>query len=57
MSSRNTQWDNLQQTGEGTWTYNQDNLSYDIAVDPLTELSVRYNGLGTLTEWTNLDLL
>ena len=57
MSSRNTQWDNLQQGGEGTWTYNQDNLSYDIAVDPLAELSVRYNGLGTLTEWTNLDLL
>jgi hypothetical protein len=57
MSSRNTQWDNLQQTGEGAWTYNQDNLAYNTLLDPLTELSVKYNGLGSLTEWTNLDLL
>lgn len=57
MSSRNTSWNNLQQSGEGSWTYDEVGFSYDTELDPLTALSVVYNGLGEITVWDNLDLI
>lgn len=57
MSSRNTQWENLQQTGVGTWTYNQAGFAYDQEFSLQETLQVAYNYLGDSTVWTNLDLL
>jgi hypothetical protein len=57
MSSRNTQWDNLQQTGEGEWLMGQDNITAGMDKDLLTGLTVYAGALGDFTQWTNLDLL
>lgn len=57
MSSRNTIWDNLPQTGESSWIYNQELFTYDQLLDPLASLSVKYNGIGGITVWENLDLI
>ena len=57
MSSRNTQWDNLQQTGEGEWLAGQDNITAGMDKDLLTGLTVYAGALGNFTQWTNLDLL
>ena len=57
MSSRNTQWENIQQTGVGTWTYNQEGFDYNQDLSLQETLSVAYNFLGDSTVWTNLDLL
>lgn len=57
MSSRDTQWDYLQKVGKGSWTYNQSEITYNQLLDPINSLSVVYNGLGEVTEWTNIDLL
>lgn len=57
MSSRNTRWDNIPQQGEGSWEYDQDQITYDQLLDPLALLDLKYNGIGDLTVWTNLDLI
>lgn len=57
MSSRNTQWNNLEQVGDGTWTYNEDNYTYNQVLSPVEGLAVKYNFVGYSTVWTNLDLL
>lgn len=57
MSSRNTQWDNLQQTGVGTWAYNQSDFDYNQDLSLQETLQVAYNYLGDSTVWTNLDLI
>lgn len=57
MSSRNTQWENIPQTGEGTWKYDQVEFTYNQLLEPLSELPARYNGIGDFTYWTNIDLL
>ena len=35
------------------WTYDQADLTYDALVDPVTNLAVLYDGLGTLPVFTN----
>jgi len=57
MSSRDTQWSNVQQVGEGSWTYDQIGYTYDQILAPEEQLEVNYNGLGSSTIWTNEDLL
>ena len=50
-----TTWDNLEKPGfaNGGWDYDETNLSYDEDIDPDTQLSVTYNGLGTAVSWSN----
>lgn len=57
MTSRDTQWNNLEQTGQGSWTYNESGFTYNQAFSPLEELAVKYNSVGYATHWINLDLL
>ena len=35
------------------WTYDQADLTYDALVDPVTNLAVLYDSLGTLPVFTN----
>lgn len=50
-----TTWDNLEKPGfaNGGWEYNETNLTYNEVIDPDTQLSVTYNGLGTAVSWSN----
>jgi hypothetical protein len=57
MSSRNTQWENVQQPGQGAWFYDQEGFTYDQELSVIEQLEVFYNGLGNVTVWTNIDLL
>lgn len=57
MSSRDTQWNNLELTGEGAWDYNEIGFTYNQEYSTLEGLQVTYNHVGQVTTWTNLDLL
>lgn len=46
-------WDRRERSGKA-WTYNDNNLTYNQAVDPDSGDTVYYNGLGSTTTWSNL---
>lgn len=45
--------DNFEKAG-GAWIYNEPNLLYNSPLDPDTGDPVYYNGIGTVTTFTNL---
>lgn len=49
-----THWKNIQQTGEGSYAYNEPNLSYNQELSEPEQLPVKYNHLGEDTNWTHL---
>lgn len=56
MSDVNTEWRNLQQTGEGTWLAGQENITAGIEYDLLTDLRVYAGSLGGKTTWTQVSI-
>jgi len=50
-------WDNQEKVGilppESGWDYEENLLEYDSEEDPETSASVKYDGLGETTTWTN----
>lgn len=40
-------------TNIGGWDYNEDEITYNESLDPDTNLTVFYNGLGVSTNWSN----
>jgi len=50
-------WDNNEKPGMagGGWDYNEPNMTYDEDIDPDSQLTVYYNGLGTVPAWTDVS--
>lgn len=50
-------WDNQEKTGilppSSGWDYDENLLEYDSEEDPETSNTVKYDGLGETTNWTN----
>lgn len=57
MTSRNTNWDNIEQNGQGVWLAGQSGLDAGSEFELLSGLRVYAGSLGGSTVWTNLDLL
>ena len=48
-------WDNIEKSGGSDgWEYDEVNLTYDALVDPDSGSTVYYNGIGTVTTFTNI---
>lgn len=48
-------WDSQEKAGNsGGYEYNENNLTYNAVTDPDSGLTVSYNGIGTITSFTNL---
>lgn len=47
-------WDLLEKSGIGAWEYDEANFLYDSATDPDSGSAVYYNGIGTVSSFTNL---
>jgi len=48
-------WDNIEKSGSSAgWEYDETNLLYDSATDPDSGGNVYYNGIGTVTTFTNI---
>ena len=56
MSSRNTEWQRVAKAGTSSVFYDQ-TIFYDSIIEPTSGLDVFYDGTGTLTDWTNIDLI
>lgn len=46
-------WYSPKKAGSG-WNYDEASINYDSLIDPLSNLPVYYDGLGTLPSWVNL---
>lgn len=47
-------WDNQEKSGNSQgWEYNETNLLYNSPTDPDSGLTIYYNGVGTVSSFTN----
>lgn len=50
-------WNNIEKAlgdSGGGWTYDETEIEYDSDLDPLSNLSILYEGIGTSTSITNV---